>query len=302
MEKILRKNLLILVASVVLVLTFMYVFSLIYEKVRIKPSCELKDYKVKVEIQNKDGSKFKPDSCQYIIKPEPHYTENPIEANDYSSFLVSFISVLATFVVIANFANAKDLISSAENAENAKIEAENAKIAAETAKTDSETIKTQVAGQITEVNNILTDIKGLKAEVEQTKNKADDSLIKASQMIAEQKEAIEAQFNKLNCEVNDAQILFANHKAEIDAKQDDIIKLYNDVKRQIEQFEKEVSCQRAELIAAATKIAAVENQVADLKNNVMLDNTLSEHKQLDSDSSNRTLPINISINNDNKEV
>lgn len=40
MEKILRKNLLILVASVVLVLTFMYVFSLIYEKVRIKPSCD----------------------------------------------------------------------------------------------------------------------------------------------------------------------------------------------------------------------------------------------------------------------
>lgn len=295
MEKTLWKNLLILGASVILVLTFMFLFSLLYDKVRIKPSCELKDYKVKVEILNKDGSTFQPDSCLYIIKPKPHFTENPIEANDYSSFLVSFISVLATFVVIANFANAKDLITSSENAENAKI-------AAETAKTDSETIKTEVAGQITKVNNILTDIRNLKTSVEQTKNKAEEYLSKACQLIAEQNEAIDAQFVKLRNEVSEAQTLFANNKAEIDDKQDEIINLYNEVKLQIERFEKEVSGQRAEITAATSKIAAVENQVADLKNKVITDNTLEEQKQLDVESSNQTMPISIEINNDNKEV
>lgn len=299
MEKALWRNIKILAASVLLVLGFMYIFSIIYDKVRIKPSCEVKDYKVEIQIQKKDGTYAKLDSCQYKVVPAPQIFESPIEANDYSSFLISFISVLATFVVIANFANAKDLIASSDNAEKARKEAEEAKKDAENAKADSESIKNQVTGQITEVNKILSDVKTLKTAVEQTKHNADESLSKASQLIAEQKATIEAQFGKLGKEVSDAQTVFAGHKTEIDAKQNGLIELYNEVSRQIEHFEKEVSEQRAEISAAIQRLGAVENTIASLKNNGQMNNVLEDQKQLDTESSNQTMSINIEVNNSN---
>lgn len=299
MEKALWRNIIILTTSVLLVLGFMYIFSILYDKVRVKPSCEVKDYKVEIQIQKQNGTYAKLDSCQYKVVPAPQIYESPIEANDYSSFLISFISVLATFVVIANFANAKDLIASSDNAEKAKKEAEEAKKDAEKAKADSESIKTQVTDQITEVNKILSDVKTLKTAVEQTKHNADESLSNARQLIAEQKATIEAQFGKLSKEVSDAQTVFADIKTEIDDKQNDLIKLYNEISQQIEQFEKEVSRQRTEISAAILRLGEVENSIANLESKGQMNNVLEEQKQLNTESSNQTMPINIEVNNSN---
>lgn len=304
MENTLWKNIKILCVSILLVISFIACFSFFYDKIRIKPSCEIKDYKVEVQVQKKDGSYVKLDSCHYKITPAPQITENPINTNDYSSFLVSFISVLATFVVIANFANAKDLLLSSDNAkkakeeaEQAKNEAENAKGEAENAKSETQGVKAQVLAKIEEVNTILETITTLKDNVESVKSKADESLNNSSRLLEELNASIDSKFRDLDSQIKTAQSILDDTSKQLESKQEELQQLYDEAIRQNMQFEAELRAQKANINVTAQRLLNVENKVADIGNTMQFDNSLELQEQLDTDNLNHNLPVDIELNN-----
>lgn len=292
MDKALWKNCIILLVSIILVIGFMYGFSLVYDKVRIKPPYEVCDYRVEVQIQRKDSSYAKIDSCQYKIIPAPKVYEYPIEANDYSSFLVSFISVLATFVVIANFANAKDLVSAAENAENAEK-------AANLAKSKAEAVLTTVSQKIEEVNNTLNEVRLLKDEVLRVKGQADETLKNSTQQIEKLNVQIESQFIQLTSQIEKANESISNAKADLEQKYKDLYKMYDDVNQLTKISEENLSKQKAELNAASSRIAEVENRLENLDTANQVDNQVTSQVQHDTEQINQEPPKDIDITNNN---
>lgn len=290
MNNTLVNYLIILLVSILLVLGFTFAFGCFYNKVRPKPSYEVSDYKVEIKVKNKDGSICKVDSCQYIITPSLKIKDNPTDASDYSSYLVSFISVLATFVVIANFANARDLISSAENAEKAEKAVNEAKIKVEGS-------LEQLEVKIQEVNGTLTEVKQLKGKVEATKITADESMSSSTQLVENLNRQIEDKLQHLTEQIEELNTSISNAKTELTSKQTELYKRYDEVVLLTKKSEENLSRQRAELDAASTRLAKVENKMDNISNASPIDNEVAAQEQHDTAQTNIELPSNVDISN-----
>ena len=161
-----KNNLKLLVCSAIVVIIFTAIFTGLY--CWFRPSHKV-DVKTNVElyVKNAKGKFVKTDSTLYVVKAPLEVKEQPlVDGTDYSSYLISFISVLATFVVIANFANAAELSGAKEAAINAKEAAEKARTDAEKAKTDAEKAKTDFDKARESVDDMLSKIQITKDEID----------------------------------------------------------------------------------------------------------------------------------------
>lgn len=122
------KNIVCLVFSAIVVWIFTFTFANYYEGIRPEHKVEVTN-SVHVLVKNEKGKFVELDTAKYKVQPViEEVKEKPlIDGTDYSSYLISFVSVLATFIVIANFANAAELSDAKETAKRAKEEAINAK-------------------------------------------------------------------------------------------------------------------------------------------------------------------------------
>ena len=100
--------------SLVIIALFMFGFTWFYKMV--KP-CRFEGDNVKVSVYMRDdkGKLEKIDDKRFEVRVESvEVKEMPADTHDYSSFLVAFVAVLATFVVLGNFAQAHNLNSAAD--------------------------------------------------------------------------------------------------------------------------------------------------------------------------------------------
>ena len=95
--------------SLVIIALFMFGFMWFYKMV--KPSrFEGDNVKVSVYMRDDKGKLEKIDDKRLEVRVESvEVKEMPADTHDYSSFLVAFVAVLATFVVLGNFAQAHNL-------------------------------------------------------------------------------------------------------------------------------------------------------------------------------------------------
>ncbi len=103
-----------LLCSLVLIALFMFGFMWFYKMV--KPSrFEGDNVKVSVYMRDDKGKLEKIDDKRLEVRVESvEVKEMPADTHDYSSFLVAFVAVLATFVVLGNFAQAHNLNRAAD--------------------------------------------------------------------------------------------------------------------------------------------------------------------------------------------
>lgn len=163
-----KKNLKMLGCSTFFVILFTIIFGLIYWWLGPIHARELQNYEVKISVFNKKGEYVELDKNKYNIKVEPKIRKLPsTEPNDYAAYLVSFVSVLATFIVIANFANASELNKAKEDAEVASAKAESVQKYVETEKKEVmrnfESIKVMMAT----TTNALRDFNRQKEKITQ---------------------------------------------------------------------------------------------------------------------------------------
>ena len=192
-----KKNLKLLVWSAIVVIIFTAIFTGFY--CWFRPSHKV-DVKTNVElyVKNAKGKFVKTDSTQYVVKAPLEVKEQPlVDGTDYSSYLISFISVLATFVVIANFANAAELSGAKEAAINAKEAAINAKEAAEKARTDAEKAKTDAEKAKTDFDKARESVDDMLSKIQITKKEIDSQNTSINSSIADQNTLIDKQSEKI---------------------------------------------------------------------------------------------------------
>lgn len=108
-SRFLWMNVAALLCSLALIALFMFGFMWFYKMV--KPSrFEGDNVKVSVYMRDDKGKLEKIDDKRLEVRVESvEVKEMPADTHDYSSFLVAFVAVLATFVVLGNFAQARNL-------------------------------------------------------------------------------------------------------------------------------------------------------------------------------------------------
>jgi len=192
-----KNNLKLLVCSAIVVIIFTAIFTGLY--CWFRPSHKV-DVKTNVElyVKNAKGKFVKTDSTQYVVKAPLEVKEQPlVDGTDYSSYLISFISVLATFVVIANFANAAELSGAKEAAIKAKEAAEKARTDAEKAKTDAEKAKTDAEKAKTDFDKARESVDEMLSKIQITKDKIDSQNTSIDSSIEDQKTLINEQSEKI---------------------------------------------------------------------------------------------------------
>lgn len=107
-----------LLCSLALIALFMFGFMWFYKMV--KPSrFEGDNVKVSVYVRDDKGKLEKIDDKRLEVRVESvEVKEMPADTHDYSSFLVAFVAVLATFVVLGNFAQAHNLNRAVDTMKN----------------------------------------------------------------------------------------------------------------------------------------------------------------------------------------